>query len=180
MMKMIRRIRQKMIKRSSRMSKFPPLFSPPPLPNPWLKSLQLLIFTMLLTLSLRQNSVYAADIDTSTVQDCEIHKGPCSKKIGAVNIVLNIEPKPVKAMKALTFTVTLKGTREYESLRLTLKMPGMFMGNNVVKLVRVGGGKYSGKGVIPRCPSGKRLWFATVEVPGITSPEPSFMFNVLY
>lgn len=135
---------------------------------------------MLLPLMYYPQTIQAADLNSPVIQDCDINKGPCSKKVGTVQVVLDIDPRPVKAMKELTFTVTLTGAKEYESLRLKLKMPDMYMGNNVVKLVRSGGGRYTGKGVVPKCHSGKRLWSATVELPGTTPPETAFLFNVLY
>lgn len=124
--------------------------------------------------------IYASDTKGSPIQDCEINHGSCSKNIGEVSVTLDITPKPVKAMKELIFTVTVKGTREYESLRLKLQMPGMFMGNNEVKLVKSGNGKYTGKGVVPKCHRGKGLWSATLELPGLNPSETSFLFNVLY
>ncbi|MBI2353684.1 MAG: hypothetical protein HYV06_01430 [Deltaproteobacteria bacterium] len=113
-------------------------------------------------------------------QECDIDGGPCAKTVGGAYVILDIEPKPVKAMKELTFTVTLKGMKEYEGLRLKLQMPGMFMGNNEVRLARSAGGRYTGKGVVPKCHSGKRVWSATVELPGSTPAEVSFLFNVRY
>lgn len=122
----------------------------------------------------------AAGMKGAPVQDCAINEGPCSKKNGALTVTLDIAPKPVKAMKSLVFTVTVKGAKEYDSLKLKLQMPGMSMGNNEVKLVKVGAGKYSGVGVVPKCHSGKRLWSATVELPGVTPVETAFLFNVQY
>lgn len=160
-----------------------PLPSYPALLSPthWLKRLQPLVFTLLLLpLVYYPQTIQAADLNPPAVQDCDINNGPCSKKVGTAQVVLDIDPKPVKAMKELTFTITVKGMKEYESLRLKLKMPDMYMGNNEVRLVRAGGGRYTGKGAIPKCHSGKRLWVATVEIPGLTPPETSFLFNVLY
>lgn len=124
--------------------------------------------------------LHAAGMNGTPVQDCAINEGPCSKKTGVMTVTLDVAPKPVKAMKSLVFTVTVKGAREYDSLKLKLQMPGMSMGNNVVKLVKVGAGKYSGVGVVPKCHSGKRLWSATVEIPGATPVETAFLFDVQY
>lgn len=169
-----------MTRRNNVMSIFLSLFSRPLLPGQWLKRLQTPLLCMVIVLSQSSLIVYAADMSAPASQDCEINSGPCSRKIGGAYVILDIVPKPVKAMKELTFTVTLKGTGEYKSLKLKLLMPGMFMGNNEVKLVSVGGGKYIGTGVIPKCHSGKKVWSAMVEVPGVTPLETSFLFNVLY
>ena len=112
---------------------------------------------------------------TADMPDCAIEEGPCTKKIGAVKIVFDIKPKPVKAMRELLFTVILKGIVT-DRLILDLGMPGMYMGKNEVALKKTGDGIYTGKGVIPRCLSGRRLWRATVDIPEIGRVD--FLFNV--
>jgi hypothetical protein len=111
--------------------------------------------------------------------DCEIDKGPCSKTIGRMTIIIDIAPKPVKAMAELAFTLTITGNAAPPpELVLNLGMPGMYMGSNRVILRRGRDGTYTGKGIIPRCPSGKRLWSAAVDIPG--SGKVGFTFNVSY
>ncbi|MBI3592011.1 MAG: hypothetical protein HY099_00740 [Nitrospirae bacterium] len=112
---------------------------------------------------------------TADMPDCAVDERPCTKKIGAVEIVFDIKPKPVKAMRELSFAVTLKGTVT-NRLILDLGMPGMYMGKNEVVLEKTADGIYTGKGVIPRCPSGKRLWRAKIINHGKTIAE--FLFNV--
>lgn len=109
--------------------------------------------------------------------DCEIDKGPCSKTIGKMRIVIDIAPKPVKAMAELAFTVTIAGNAAPPpELILTLGMPGMYMGSNRVILRRGRNATYTGKGIIPRCPSGSRVWMATVDIRG--SEKGRFTFDV--
>jgi hypothetical protein len=43
-------------------------------------------------------------------------------------------------------------------------MPGMFMGENRIVLHHKENGKYKGRGVIPRCPSGRKIWKAEIEI----------------
>ena len=57
-------------------------------------------------------------------------------------------------------------------------MPGMKMGPNRVELKNTGNGAYEGRGVIVRCPSGRRTWFAHVTIPG--TGEVKFIFDVIY
>jgi hypothetical protein len=47
---------------------------------------------------------------------------------------------------------------------------------NRVALARVGDGRYSGKGVLVRCPAGMRSWTVTVHLPG--KGEALFAFPV--
>ena len=110
--------------------------------------------------------------------DCLIDRGPCSTTAGTQRVVLDISPKPVRAMKELTFTIHVGGRGAPPSLLLSLSMPGMYMGRNIVTLKKISGDSYSGKGVIPRCPSGKRLWQAEVSVPGAS--KAVYRFNVTY
>jgi hypothetical protein len=108
--------------------------------------------------------------------DCSINLGPCAKTAGTREVILDISPKPVTSMKELTFAVSVIGGNPAPSLFLSLSMPGMYMGRNEVLLKKNQAGKYTGKGVIPRCPSGRRLWQAEVDVPG--SGSIRYTFNV--
>jgi hypothetical protein len=110
--------------------------------------------------------------------DCLIDTGPCSKSAGAQKVVFDISPKPVRAMKELTFTVRLDGGNIPPSLVLNLSMPGMYMGRNEVTLKKTRDGGYSGRGVIPRCPSGKKLWQAEIDIPG--AGRVAYRFDVAY
>jgi hypothetical protein len=120
----------------------------------------------------------------STKADCDINAGPCTKTIEHDNIqvILDLNPKPVSSMKELLFSVILK---EGESaitdakVGLDLTMPGMFMGVNRPVLSHVADGRYEGKGIIPVCPHGGELWKAevTVERDG-RSATVSYFFEV--
>lgn len=111
------------------------------------------------------------------VTACEITRGPCRKIIDDVEIVLDITPKPVKTMENLAFTANLEGKGEFKQLLLDLEMPGMFMGKNVV-ILKGKEGLYMGKGIIPRCPAGEKLWRATLNVPG--KGKVAYLFIVDY
>ena len=108
--------------------------------------------------------------------DCVMDQGSCSKKTGQTEIIFDITPKPVKAMRTLMFAVTIKGGKSPETPLLGLSMPGMYMGKNEVLLRKSSDGTFTGTGIIPRCPSGKRLWQAGVEIPG--DGRVSYTFNV--
>jgi len=82
--------------------------------------------------------------------DCDIHAGPCIARLKDVQISLDVEPKPVKAMEDLTFTVRFAGGKFVVDPYIDLGMPGMNMGRNRVALKRVGESLYQGRGVIVR------------------------------
>jgi hypothetical protein len=120
----------------------------------------------------------AAETQAGTEVNCEINHGPCTRYLSDCKVTLDIEPKPVKAMKDLTFTVRLAGKEASSTPYIDLGMPGMNMGPNRVPMRVTEKGLYRGIGVIVRCPSGRRTWRATVTVPGLGSAE--FIFNVIY
>ncbi|MEI6652864.1 MAG: hypothetical protein WCL42_09865 [Chlorobiaceae bacterium] len=117
------------------------------------------------------STLHASAVDNS------IHEKACSVTVGQRTVTLNIEPKPVKHMKELTFSVTVNPCDKLpETLLLDLSMPGMQMGKNQVTLVKKSGCLYEGKGIIVRCMSGRTLWQATVL--SDTLNNPAFTFNV--
>jgi len=109
---------------------------------------------------------------------CEVNQGPCRTMIQASTVTLDISPKPVTAMRESTFLVTIAGPQPEQAPVIDLGMPAMKMGPNQVKLSRVNTGVYSGTGVIVRCASGKRTWFAKVVLAGMG--EATFVFDVVY
>lgn len=110
--------------------------------------------------------------------NCDAHKGACLQSLGDLTVSLEITPRPVKAMQDLVFKVTITGHRPSRIPYIDLGMPGMKMGPNRVLLRETEKGDYEGKGVIVRCPSGRRIWFANVTMPG--SGEVKFIFDVIY
>jgi hypothetical protein len=110
--------------------------------------------------------------------NCDAHTGACSQTSGAVAVSLEISPRPVKAMQDLVFKVSITGTTPAGPPHIDLGMPAMKMGPNQVALKPTGPGTYEGTGVIVRCPSGKRTWFANVIIP--ESGEVKFVFDVIY
>ena len=120
----------------------------------------------------------AAETQGGTAVNCEINHGPCMRYLSGCKVTLDIEPKPVKAMKDLTFTVRLIGKEASSAPYIDLGMPGMNMGPNRVPMRLTEEGLYRGVGVIVKCPSGRRTWRATVTFPDLGSAE--FIFDVIY
>jgi len=124
------------------------------------------------------SKAFAADAGSETSSKCDIQQGACSKRLGDLTVSLDILPKPVKAMKDLTFTLKVSGKILSTDPFIDLGMPGMNMGPNRVKLRRVKEYVFEGRGVIVRCPSGRRTWKATVTLPQTGKVE--FVFDVIY
>jgi len=135
----------------------------------------ILSFTFfLLIIMLPEAPVFAG----SAKINCQAHQGSCTLPLDKETITLEITPRPVKAMQDSIFKVTITGNQPAKLPYLDLGMPAMKMGPNRVTLKPDGNGSYSGKGVIVRCKSGRRTWFANVIVPG--AGEAKFVFDVVY
>ncbi|HUV77787.1 MAG TPA: hypothetical protein VMW06_07000 [Desulfobacterales bacterium] len=119
-----------------------------------------------------------AEKDHSALVNCDIQQTSCTQELSDTQVVLDITPKPVKAMADLTFRITLTGKQPEAAPYIDLGMPGMKMGPNRVPLKSMGNGVYEGTGIIVRCPSGKKVWKATVTVPNMGAAE--FVFDVIY
>ena len=104
-----------------------------------------------------------------------IHSGPCSKQSNSHTVTLDITPRPVRAMQPLLFRVSVEPAGDLPPvLMLDFSMPGMYMGQNRMKLVRTASGAWEGRGVIVRCMSGKKLWQLMLLSPELGNPAFSF------
>jgi hypothetical protein len=118
----------------------------------------------------------AAEKDAKPLTNCDIERGPCTEIRDGLQVTLDILPKPVKAMKELTFRLSFSGGKLIDNPYIDLSMPGMDMGPNRVMLKRVGDSGYEGRGVVVKCPSGRRTWKATVTLQSAQVVE--FVFDV--
>lgn len=137
-----------------------------------------LVIAMFSLLTLAFSPVVSSGKDKSHWLQCDVHAGPCNATLKSTKVSLDINPKPVKAMQDLTFTVTLEGEKPAAAPYIDLSMPGMNMGRNRVVLQQSGESIFQGKGIIVRCPSGRRTWKAKITAPNLGSVE--FVFDVIY
>ncbi len=95
-----------------------------------------------------------------------VHAGPVTGFAGGQAVVLDIAPRPVRAMRTLSFAVKLPGFGDAAGTpRIELGMPGMRMPPNRVDLAKGADGTWRGTGAIVRCGSGLRTWSAAVTLP---------------
>jgi hypothetical protein len=143
-----------------------------------LKSLSVCFMTLIM---------YAFAVCAATAADkyrkmvnCDAHSGSCTQRLNELDVILEISPRPIKAMQDLQFNLTLSGRSPAPAATpyIDLGMPGMNMGPNRVLLKSIGQGMYAGQGIIVRCPSGRRIWQATATVPDIGTVK--FIFDVIY
>jgi hypothetical protein len=114
---------------------------------------------------------------------CDPSRAPCVRPLPGATVTLEVAPRPVRAMADLLFTVTVvpPAAAGAGAGRIALSMPGMYMGENRVALAPAGSGRWQGRGVLVRCPSGRRTWIADVELPAPGAgvpPTASFTFEV--
>ena len=122
----------------------------------------------------------SADDKYQKMINCNLHAGPCTQSFSENTVILEVTPRPVKAMQDLFFKVTLTGklSKAPRAPYIDLGMPGMNMGPNRVQLKPSGNATYEGRGVIVRCPSGRRTWQATITIPD--AGQIDFIFDVIY
>jgi hypothetical protein len=82
-------------------------------------------------------------------------------------------------MADLAVTATLRrdgAPLDPDAVSVSFAMRGMEMGENRVRLAPRGAGRFEGKAVLVRCPSGRRDWGATVSVarPGGGADDVAF------
>lgn len=120
--------------------------------------------------------LFSATAHAETKADCNsIHSGPCTRQAAGRSISLEINPRPVRHMTDLTFTVTVTPCTALPSiLILDLSMPGMYMGKNQVTMRKKSDCTWEGKGLIVRCMSGRKLWQATILSNDLGNPAFSF------
>lgn len=140
--------------------------------------IMLLIWTPFISPVMIIVPVQAAAADQNGVVNCDIHHNACTQKLPGTRVVLDIYPKPVKAMTDLKFKIVLTGKLPKTAPYIDLGMPGMKMGPNRVLLRWQGNGVYEGTGIIVRCPSGKKIWKASVTIEDFGTAE--FVFDVIY
>ena len=123
------------------------------------------------------SAVLLISVSRLMAKESTIHHGPSTLMAGNHSVTLNIEPKPVSAMKELTFSLTVTPSDKLpDKLLLDLSMPGMQMGKNQVTLVKKSTNTYEGKGIIVRCMSRQTLWQITILSDELKNP--AFTFNV--
>ncbi len=125
--------------------------------------------------------VWAAD--PALPASCDIQHHACSMTTASGMVVrFDIQPKPVKTLSELRFIVSLLDKEKPvtdASVKLDLTMPGMYMGKNTPDMKPGTNGRFEGKGVIPRCMSGRKTWKADVAVErGSIRDAAGFVFEV--
>jgi nitrogen fixation protein FixH len=99
---------------------------------------------------------------------CDLGASPCTRVLpGGDEVTLELGPRPLRMMTELAAVVTVRragAPAEPDAVTVSFEMPGMRMGKNEIRLARSGAGRFEGKAVLVRCPSGRKDWIATVSL----------------
>lgn len=113
---------------------------------------------------------------------CDVGRSPCARALpGGGEVTLELAPRPLATMKELAVRVELAGgAAEGTAVGVSFSMPRMTMGENRSRLARTAPGRYEGRAVLVRCPSGSRAWEAEVQVtsPGVPARAARFPLTV--
>ncbi len=98
---------------------------------------------------------------------CDLAAAACVAGAGPYEVRLDLAPRPLRTMVELGAVVELRrdgAPVDGAAVILSFEMRGMPMGENRRALAAAGDGRYAGKAVLVRCPSGRKDWVATVAV----------------
>jgi hypothetical protein len=103
--------------------------------------------------------------------------------IDGLAVTLDLGPRPLRTMADLALVVQVREGAAPVSgatVEASFAMPGMFMGENRAVLAPAGPGRYTGKGVLVRCASGRKDYSAEVMVrrPGRPPARAAFDLRV--
>ncbi len=109
---------------------------------------------------------------------CDLGASPCAAALaGGGEVRVELAPRPLATLKELAVRVDLgPGAPADAAVSVSFSMPGMTMGENRSRLSRTGPGRFEGKAVLVRCPTGRREWTAEVRVAAPGAPARSARF----
>jgi hypothetical protein len=99
---------------------------------------------------------------------CDLGAGACTAPLaGGGEVTLSLGPRPLRTMTDLEVTAEVReGSAPLAgaAVSVRLDMKGMQMFPVEARLAPGAPGRYAGRAVLVRCPSGRRDWIATVRV----------------
>lgn len=101
---------------------------------------------------------------------CDLGDGACTLSAASYEVTLELAPRPLRTMTELAVAARVRGPdggpAGGRTVTVHFQMRGMEMGENRSELAEAAPGRYAGKAVLVRCPSGRRDWTAAVVVGG--------------
>jgi nitrogen fixation protein FixH len=117
---------------------------------------------------------------------CDLAAAPCTRALAGGRILtLDLAPRPLEPFTDVAVTADLRDAAgrplDGADVAVSFAMPAMFMGENRAVLEPASSaGRYAGKAVLVRCPSGRQDWRAEASVrgPGMAPATATFDFRV--
>lgn len=127
----------------------------------------------------------AAAGSSGAAPPCDLGQRPCTHALeGGGEVTLELGPRPLRTMRELAVAAEVRGGGAAEAgaeVKVSFAMKGMQMGDNTSPLAAAGPGRFQGKAVLVRCPSGRKDWTAdvTVAAPGGAPRSARFELTVV-
>ncbi len=93
-------------------------------------------------------------------------------------MTLELWPRPLRTMRDLSMRARLRGSEaDGAAVLVSFALEGMEMGPNVARLAPAKDGRFEGRAVLVRCPSGRRDYTATVRIERPGAPDRTALFR---
>jgi hypothetical protein len=110
---------------------------------------------------------------------CDPGRTRCAAPLaGGGALALELAPRPVRTMADLDVVAEPTGVPAGAEVKVSFAMEGMSMGTNEVRLAPSAPGRWSGRAVLVRCPSGRKDWVADVTVTPPGEPPRTARFRL--
>jgi hypothetical protein len=102
-----------------------------------------------------------ADLRLEPEPGCNLHRGPCTIKLGSGTIEISISPRPVPLIKPVVIEVRTVGV-DVRRIDADIAGIGMNMGYNRPQLLPAGNYTYRAETTLPVCITGMMNWELTL------------------
>ncbi|MBO1925058.1 hypothetical protein [Thiomicrorhabdus sp. 6S3-12] len=120
------------------------------------------LFTALISLLAGCDKKSQGDIDQwPTVENCNLHKGPCTTEHQGAKVTLRIDPQPIPIARPLGVQLDLENLNPTE-VKLDISGINMYMGYNRVHLTSTRPNHWVGTSMLAFCTAEKMYWQLTL------------------
>ncbi len=137
--------------------------------------------TVVVGSKVREETVVARPYEEglSRTVGCDVGARPCIAALdGAGEVSLELAPRPLRTMQELSVRAEARGVPAGSRVRVAFTMDDMWMGENAVALAETAPGRWEGRAVLVRCPSGRKGWTAEVTVAPPGAPPRIARFHL--
>jgi hypothetical protein len=107
-----------------------------------------------------------AEIAGTVAPGCDLHRGPCRATFpGGGELRISVTPRPIPLVTPVTVEAELTGI-DAVLVDIDLSSPDMYMGYNRRTLLPQGGGRFTGRTLLPVCVRDRMNWVMRVTARG--------------